>query len=461
MGLGPSAQGGGLSNLTDLLYAEPLIALDADGTPVGRLAERWEWEDNGTTLRVLLRDGTRLHDGRTLDAETARGFLQAKIASLREGKYPHRGAFDHVTSIETPDKRTLLLRLAERDAFLIPEFNNAYLVDPQAPDVGTGPFRLISRTPVTVQRFERYHRGTPAIGRVQIANYDSQRAAWAALMRGEIDAVQDVNRDSVEFLERTSGVHVFGSLRPYYWVLSFNLRHPQLRSAEVRRALSHAVNREEIVSSVLRGRAAVADDPVWPLFWAYPKVSDHYAYDPAKARELLNRAGVVKAGAKKLRFRCLFYGEDPQFERIALLVQRQLSEVGVELDLQPESMDQMQSKLASGQSDSFLMMFTSGRALEWTYRFWRSPRAGEQVLQATGYVGADDVLDQLRSSYTDAEVREGVVKLRKRFFDDPPAVFIAWQKATRAVSTRFDVSEAGEQDAFANIWQWKPVSSGK
>ena len=459
LGLGRSAQVGALSSLTDRLYAEPLVALDALGRPMARLAQRWNWEDNGMTLRVVLRNGTKLHDGRTLDDGMARRFLQARITALRERK--HYGAFDRVSSIEIPDSRTLLLRLTEPDAFLIPELNNADIVDPQAPDVGTGPFRLISRTPVTAQRFEHHHRGAPAIGQVRIATYDSRRAAWAALMRGEVDAAHEVNPDSVEFLERTPGLQTFGSLRPYYWALSFNVRHPQLESADVRRALSLAVNREEVVASVLRGYGAVASDPVWPLFWAYPNTSDAHPYDPAAARELLNRAGVAKAGSAKLRFRCLFYGEDPQFERMALLVQRQLSEVGVELELQPVSMNQMLSKMGAGEFDSFLMMFHSGRALDWTYRFWRSPRASEQALQATGYIGADDVLDQLRGSYADPEVREGVLELRKRFYDDPPAVFIAWQRAIRAVSTRFDVSDVGEQDVFANIWQWKPVPDRK
>ena len=452
-GLGPSARTSGLGILADLLYAEPLIALNAQGKPSGRLAESWEWQDGHRTLRVVLRQGTALHDGRTLDAPLARTFLQHKIDAVQNGD--RAGAFDGVQSIDTPDAQTLLIHLRAPDAFLIPEFNNAYLVDPASTDIGTGPFRLVSRDPVQAERFDRHHRGAPAIDRVTIQTYDTQRAAWAALMRNEVDAVQEVNRESIEFMATSTDIKTFSSLRPYYWALSLNLKHPQLRRPEVRRTLNKAVNRDEIISRVMRGYGTPAVDPVWPLFWAYPSLPKHHEFQPAVAKVEMQEH---LRGRPGLKFRCLFYGEDPQFERMALLLQRQLNEVGVQLELQPATLKEMMLKMQSGDFDSMLLLFASGRALDWTYRFWHSPLAGQQSLQTTSYTGADSALDDLRVAFTEPEVREGVTRLRQTFYEDPPAVFIAWQQVTRAVSARFDLSEADEQDAFANIWQWKPAA---
>ena len=455
IGLGASARTTGLSVLTEMLYAEPLIALRADGRPEARLAETWRWENSHKRLRITLQKGTKLHDGRTLDAPLARKFLMHKVESLRGDG--HEGAFDNVTSVITPDDHTLLLELREPDAFLIAEFNNAFLVDPNSPDVATGPFKLIAKSPVIAERFSTHHRGAPVIARVEVHSYDSQRAAWAALMRTEVDAVQEVNRDSVEFLERTPGVQIFGSLRPYYWALSFNLNHPQLRPASVRRAMSQAVNREEIVARVFRGFGQPAVDPVWPLFWAYPESQDRHAFDPVAARQLLEQTNRRRPGSPTLKFRCLFYGEDPQVERMALMIQRQLADIGVQLELEAAALNDMRRRILSGDYDSFLLQSASGRALDWTYRFWHSPKPGRSALQPTGYTGADDVLDDLRRSFTDEEVRAGVSKLRRRFYEDPPAVFVAWQQATRVVSNRFDISDVEPQDAFANIWRWKPA----
>jgi ABC-type transport system substrate-binding protein len=234
-----------------------------------------------------------------------------------------------------------------------------------------------------------------------------------------------------------------------------NLRHPQLRRRELRRAMNKAVDREEIISTVMRGYAIPALDPVWPLHWAYSSRTQQHQFDPALAKAELQQH---LPGSDGLRFRCMFYGEDPQFERMALLLQRQLNEVGVQLDLQPATYAEMLQKMKNGDFDSMLMLFASGRALDWTYRFWHSPIPGHEALQSTAYTGADAILDDLRVAFTDQDVRNGVERLRQRFYDDPPAVFIAWQQVTRAVSSRFDLSDADKEDAFANIWQWKPAA---
>ena len=454
-GLGPSARATGLNVLAELLYAEPLISLDAHGQPVARLAERWEWQDDHRTLRVDLRIGTKLHDGRTLNAELARQFLQHTIDSVQKGD--HSGAFDGIESIDTPDDHTMLLHLRRPDAFLLSEFNNSFLVDPLSPDTGTGPYRLLSRDPVRAARFEDHHRGAPVIDQVEIQTYDSQRAAWAALMRDEVDAVQEVNRDSAEFLEG-SNVKTFASLRPYYWALSFNLAHPDLRPPEIRRALTSAVDRDQIVAKVLRGYATPASDPVWPLFWAYGASPARPAYDPVSARAQIRQALAHSRSARPLKIRCLFYREDARVERMALLLQRQLSEVGVTLELEPATLREMLVRMRNGDFEAVLLQYASGRALDWTYRFWHSPMAGQQPLQSSRYTAADKVLDDLRVAFTEREVRDGVIKLRDVFREDPPAIFIAWQQVTRAVSSRFDISDADQQDVFANIWQWKPAT---
>jgi ABC-type transport system substrate-binding protein len=457
-GLGPSGRAPGLNVLADLLYAEPLIALNAHGQPVGRLAEDWTWEDEYRTLRIELRKGTKLHDGRTLNAQLARQFLQAQIDAVQSGD--HAGSFDGVQSIEILSESTMRLHLRRVDAFLLAEFNNAFLVDPAFPDIGTGPFRLLSRKPLKAERFQDHHRGAPVIHDVQIQTYDSQRAAWAALMRDEVDAVQEVNRDSAEFLEG-SNVKTFASLRPYYWALSFNLAHPDLRSADVRRALTKAVDRDQIVAKVLRGYATPAIDPVWPLFWAYPATAARDEYDPAGARAQLKMAAGGASGRRRIRFRCLFYVEDPRVERMALMLQRQMSEVGVEMELQPSTLQEMPERMRKGDFEAVLLLFASGRALDWTYRFWHSPVEGQDPIQLNGYTGADRALDELRVAFAEGDVRDNVRKLREEFHLDPPAVFIAWQQVTRAVSSRFDISEADQQDVFANIWQWKPAASSK
>ena len=277
----------------------------------------------------------------------------------------------------------LAIRLSRPDAFLGESILDTLIVDPTKPDIGTGPFKLVTRTPsIKAERYTAYYRGMPGIDKVEVITYDGQRAAWVAMMRGEVDMVQEVNRDSAEFLEGASHVHMYSTIRPYYIPLVFNLRHPILKRVEVRRALAEAINRDEIVEQAMRGHGRVADDPIWPFHWAYNAAARKYTHNPNAARLRMDAAGLPMrpapaSGGMASRFsiRCLFWN-DPQFERIALLLQRQLAEVGIDLVLEGADDREMQRRAGSGDFDTFLYQHASGKSFDYTYRFWHSPDAG-------------------------------------------------------------------------------------
>ena len=276
-------------------------------------------------------------------------------------------------------------------------------------------------------------------------------------------------RESVEFLEGAVRFDIYASMQPYYIPLVFNFRNPILARPEVRRAISDAIDRDEIVSQGMRGRgqAAVANDPIWPSHWAYNKSALPLSPNPQAARVRLDAAGLplraAQPGQRASRFqlKCMFYNDDPQFERIGLLLQRQLAAVGIDLVLEGLDGGELGNRLSHGQFDSYLYQLTSGRDLTWAYRFWHSPSGAlGAVLQNTGYNGADGVLDRLRQARDDRpeDIRLGVADLRKRFYDDVPAVVLAWAQVTRAVDARFDMGERSDPEILANMYLWRPAA---
>ena len=157
----------------------------------------------------------------------------------------------------------------------------------------------------------------------------------------------------------------------------------------------------------------------------------------------------------RFRIECVF---GSQYERIALLLQRQLSEVGVDLALERADQKTLTTRAALGKFDTYLFQLTSGKSFNWTYRFWRS---GPGQYQNSGYAGADDVLDHLRLARTDAAVRVAVADLRQRFFEDVPAAFLVWPETTRAIDSRFDIGDRSDPEVFANLWRWRPAERQK
>lgn len=442
-----------LNVLSAMLSAEPLLVLDWHGRAAPRLASKWQWLEDGRALSVELRPGVQFHDGTPVTATAVAAIFRKNIPSDQsEG-------FRYLTSIETSsDELTLTFHLSRPDSFLVDAIAGALVVDEDHPKVRTGPFKIISREPALLaEKNANYYRGTPGIDGVEVTLFDTQRAVFAAMMRGEVDLVPEVNPESVEFLEGASQFETFASIRPFYIPLVFNVRHPILKNVEVRRAIVQAIDREEIVRQAMRGHARTADDPVWPEHWAYNIAAKGYAYDPAAARARLDSAGFpVRPStnpdtmASRFQLNCLFYNKDFQFERIAVLLQRQLEEVGVDLVLTAVDQRTLTKRAGTGDFDSYVFQLTSGKSFDWTYRFWHS----EGGLQSTGYRGADAALNELRHSYMDADVRIAMANLRQRFYEDVPAAFLAWPETTRAVDARFDIGDKLDPEVLANLWKW-------
>jgi peptide/nickel transport system substrate-binding protein len=443
-----------------MLFAEGLLTIDDHGRPTPRLASSWEWEDDGLTLHVHLRPGVRFHDDTPVTAEAVTAILKTKI-----GKTPSMG-FEGVTSIEASDPLSIRFRLNRPDGFLPSVLGGTLIVDDNKPDIGTGPFKLVPKsTPLEAVRNTSYYRGEPAIDRIKLIPYSTPRAAWAGLMRGEADLALEINRESVEFLEGASRFEIYSSIQPYYIPLVFNFRNAILARPEVRRAISDAIDRDEIVSQGMRNRGQVADDPIWPFHWAYNAAARRHTYNPNAARVRLDAAGLTlrpaTRGQRASRFRltCMFYDGEPQFERIALLLQRQLAAVGIDLVLEGLKYDDVVNRLRAGQFDSYLFQLRSGRDVSWSYRFWHSPNGAlGPVTQNTGYNGADAVLDRLRQAREDEDIRIAVGDLRQRFYDDVPAVFLAWTQTTRAVDARFDIGDRADPEIFSNMYRWHLAS---
>ena len=448
----------GFNVLVNLLYSEPLLAIDWNGRPQPRLAESWKAERGA--IRVTLRPNVKLHDGRPLTAELVRNVLR------REVKKPINQGADNIVSVDA-EGQDLIIRVRELDAFVIEDLSQYFVVSPDNNDIGTGPFKFISRGgQPQLEAFPAYYRGAPTIQRVEFQKYSSQRAAWAAMMRGDADMLHEVSPDSVEFVEETSELRAYATVRPYYITMVFNVRHPELARPEVRQALNEAIDRQALLRLAMQGRGQPAEGPIWPYHWAYTSSPHVVQYNPVAARLRLEVAGMSALRQarpdvmpSRLAFKCMYYAGDARFERIAMVVQKQLSEIGVDVDMQPVDLAEFANRASSGDFDAFLFELNSGRSLSWVYRFWHSPVKGTSPYFKTGYTAADRALDRARLAMSEDQMREAVAEVQQAFFDDPPAIFLVWPQVTRAVDRKFDISQSGGGDVIGTIWQWRYASA--
>lgn len=448
--------GSGLNALVYLLTIEPLVAVASDGREAPRIASSWSWEDGRRRLVVRLKKNVAFHDGTPLTSELVANVLRASVAS---GEFP---SFSSIAGISATADDTVELRLNTPDSFVLPDLAWISVALPQKSRIGTGPYQLEpgrEKDAIVLSAFDRYHRGRPAIDRVEVRGYPTQRKTWAAMMRGEIDMLYDVSRDAADFIEAETTVKMFSFPRAYYVPIVFNMRHPVLGKREVRRALNMAVNKSVAVREGLRNRGRPADGPVWPEHWANDQTYRSLSFDPDAARAALDAAGfpLVRTSSSgmpsRFSFSCLLFANDPRFERLALVLQKQLFDVGVDMKLEPVPLAQLGARAAKGDFDAFLSELASARSLSYVYYFWHS--AGPGALFNSGYRAADPALERMRHAASDEETRAGTADLLQILKNDPPAIFVAWQEQARAVSARFEVPDEPGRDIMASVWQWR------
>ena len=309
--------------------------------------------------------------------------------------------------------------------------------------------------------FDSYYRGRPKIDFLEIEAFAELRASWAALMRGEIDAVHEITPTAIDFVqvEGQTNVHTFPFVRPYYVNLLFNVRHPILKNTAVRQALSYAVDRQAIIDLALNRQGTVAEGPIWPFHWAYSTAQKTYTHNTEAATLRLDSAGLkIRPSTtpgrmpSRMVLQCLTPANDPRYEKIALILQKQLYEIGVDMQIEALPVRELIPRLSAGKFDVLLMERTSGRSLAWTYLTFHSSE------NSAGYKAADPVLERLRQTTSESGVRTAVNDLQQIFHDDPPAIFIYWPKVARVVSSKFEVPDEAGRDVMSRFWLWRPVA---
>jgi peptide/nickel transport system substrate-binding protein len=468
--------GGGVNSFLINQVYDSMIGLGWDGRPTrDRTISDWTWSPDQLELTLTLRPGIQFHDGTPIDQTFFRDSLERLIKESRETQAKRSPSmrtvisFDSITSVSAVGTDKVVIKLSQPEAFLLNDISLLSLMLPGKPDVGFGPYRVTSREPkARLAAFDKYYRGRPEIDVIEVEQFEEQRGSWAALMRGDIDAVHEITPGAIDFPQG----QVFPFTRPYYIQLLFNIKHPQLKNPVVRQALSYAVNRQALIDSGLNRQGTVADGPIWPFHWAYSTAQKTYRHNSEAATLRLESAGLKIKPSKqpggmpsRLQLRCLTVEKDTRYEKIALVLQKQMYEIGIDMRIEALPLQELAKRLQAQDYDTILIERTSGRSLAWTYLTFHS--AGPEQ----SYSAADAVLDGLRRTTDEAKIRTAVSDLQQILFDDPPAIFIAWPTVARVVSTKFVVrDELGTtltpspkgvgrddkgRDIMNSLWRWR------
>jgi peptide/nickel transport system substrate-binding protein len=331
------------AHLDGLIFSS-LVAHDAQMNVIPDLAERWETPDPLTYI-FHLRQGVRFHDGRELTSADVKFTFDSIISGAV--KTPKRGAFRLVTSTEAPDAHTFVFHLSEPYAsFLFGLTRPSVGIVPRDSDsgmsqrpIGSGPFRFVSAIrdeEIVLERNPDYFGDAPKIERVRFRIVPDAIVRALELRKGSADVeINSLPPDMSATLANVPGLAVEEQPGTPLAYISFNFEDPILAHREVRQALAYATDRESLVKHLLHGQARLATSLLPPNHWAFDPDVAQYAYDPARANQLLDSAG-FRRGPDGVRFHlALKTSTDESVRLTGAAIADQWERVGIALDLRP------------------------------------------------------------------------------------------------------------------------------
>ncbi len=293
-----------------------LIRYDGAYRPVPYLAESWTVSGDGTELTFRLRDDVYWHDGERTDAYDVR-FTYLRATDPATG-FPNANYFRYYEAgadgVEVVDSSTVTLRLRPHAQFLDPwratPIMPEHLLGDVPPEelrrhpygtvcpVGNGPFVFREHRQDASWTFEANPAfpealgGRPHLDRYVFRIIPEQTTLLTELLAGNIDVYVQARPDQAERIMESEAADLVSFQSRQYTFVGWNARRSQLADARVRRAITRATNRREIVDAILGGYGMVANTPVPPFHWAYDRsFQDALPFDPARARRLLDEAG--------------------------------------------------------------------------------------------------------------------------------------------------------------------------
>ncbi|WP_157951398.1 ABC transporter substrate-binding protein [Rhodococcus opacus] len=344
-------------NLYFSLVYDRLLTLDASGALVPQLAESYTMSEDNRQARFVIRPGAVFHDDSPVNADAVVANLQRAKAS---GKAVAANTLANVTDISTEGDLTVVIALERPDPAFPAKVatvatsiaSPAAFADLGQKPVGSGPFRFVTSKAdeVTTARFDGYWNTDPRAAEIVVKSLPPTNTRLNALRSGAVDWMfvnLDAAAEITQFAEdpnysviqkETSGV----------FALNLDTRDPVLADADVRKAISMAIDRESINTNLLGGMCTPTTQPLGSGPGHIDSLDETIVFDADQARSILKSKAPGGATINAV------VASGTAAETIARALQAQLADVGVTLNVTVADARSARPDFRAGQFDGLV-----------------------------------------------------------------------------------------------------------
>lgn len=410
-----------------------LMIIDNDGNYVPQLATDYTISDDQLTITFNLREGVTFHNGEAFTAEDVEYTLERYAANKRMSKY-----YLYMTDVEVIDDYTVALHYSQPNSSalecLFSPRGSLILDKTTAEDpnvdlletpIGTGPFKFVSRSTgdkVVLERYDGYWGEAPAYKDLIYKIVNDSNAAIIALETGEVDLVYSVDEIHRANVEANEDLTLYSELIAGTYYLALNTSDEVLSDVRVRQAISHAINKEELLTACEQGYGEVSTNILAWNAKGTPSDFEDVTYDIDTAKSLLAEAGYPDGLTLTLHTT----QERPLYYNIAQVLQGQLAKAGITVELNVTDYATMVESVNTNHDYQMNVNMYSLLAQD-NATFMPQLCHSEQIETQTNYAEysnptVDELLEKARDASSDEEMAEAYEQFAEIIRDEAPYI---------------------------------------
>ena len=446
--LNPILPEGSASADANRLIFSGLTKFNSQGAVVPDLATEWKISPDGKTYTFKLREGVKWHDGVPFTAQDVEFTLTAiqnpdtrsPLASSWQGV--RVGSTDPNTVVFTlpkpyaPFLNATTVGLLPRHMLENTEPSTLRVATFNQKPVGTGPYRLQQvdsmAGAIVLRANEDYYKGRPYINEITLRLYGDSDKAFDAYSLRQVQGVGRLQPENIDDARESGTLKIIEAGVPDEVAVFLKTTSPQLADKNVRSALAHATDRQEIIKKEFNNLATPLSSPLLPSSLKISGAPRQPKFNKTTASTLLDTAGWrigrdgVRAKGETRLVLDLVTQSGTSYEGVAKILQKQWGDIGVRVNISAvDASTLQQSHIRTRKYDALLYGINVGADPD-VYAYWDSSQVADPGLNLSVYKSpaADQAL-QAGRTINDPVVRAAKYKgFAQAFVADTPAVML-------------------------------------
>jgi len=456
-----------------------LVKYDKNLTIVGVLAKSWEISKDNRSIIFHLRKDVKWHDGTPFTAHDV--LYTYNVIVDPKTPTPYSGDFKPVKEAKVMDEHTFKVTYEKPFAPALQSWTIGILprhlleggditTSPLIrKPVGTGPYifkEWISGDRLVLTANDNYFEGKPFIERRITRVIPDLATMFLELKRYTIDMMgltplQALKQTNYPGFKREFNKYTY--LGFSYVYLGYNLKHNLFKDKRVRQAITHAINKQEIIDGILLGQGVEATGPYKPDMWAYNGNVRRYEHSTEKALALFKDAGFEKRQdgtlakeGKPFEFTILVnQGNDVRI-RTAELIQKRLRDVGITVKIRTIEWATFVNEFIDKRNFEAVILGWSFGPEPDLFDVWHSSKQGPKEFNFISFENkeVDELIIKARHTIDQEERKKYYFRIQEILADEQPYTFLFIPYSIVAVHKRIKRIEPAPAGIAYNTDEW-------